>query len=91
MSSSNNTSSSPTSADLGKAIPSAIVATLLAVLQVALVVSGGFILAKFGYLDKKGQKVLNVLNLNLFTPALVFSKIALELTPSKVASLAIVP
>ena len=82
---------SPGDIDIKAVILPAITATLLAVLQVGLVVAGGYLVARLRYLDKKAQKVLNTLNLYLFTPALIFSKIALVLSLSKLIQLAIVP
>jgi len=49
------------------------------------------LLAKKGILDKKTQKQLNRVNVSLFTPCLLFSKVAFSLTPSKLKELWIIP
>ncbi|KAG6820066.1 hypothetical protein H0H93_005689 [Arthromyces matolae] len=51
----------------------------------------GYILARRGILDKKTQKQINHLNVSLFTPALLFSKVAFFLSPEKLGELWIVP
>ncbi|SCZ98535.1 BZ3500_MvSof-1268-A1-R1_Chr3-1g05448 [Microbotryum saponariae] len=51
----------------------------------------GWILAKKGIVDDKAKKILNKLNVSLFTPALLFSKVAFSLTPDKLADLIIIP
>ncbi|KAG6896369.1 hypothetical protein C0992_008738, partial [Termitomyces sp. T32_za158] len=72
-----------------------VVALLLTVfdsiLEVFLLCLAGYILAKQGILDKKTQKQINHLNVNLFTPALLFSKVAFFLSPEKLRELWIVP
>ncbi|SGY44110.1 BQ5605_C001g00117 [Microbotryum silenes-dioicae] len=50
-----------------------------------------WILAKKGIVDDKAKKILNKLNVSLFTPALLFSKVAFSLTPDKLADLIIIP
>ncbi|KNZ80086.1 hypothetical protein J132_07374 [Termitomyces sp. J132] len=61
------------------------------ILEVFLLCLAGYILAKQGILDKKTQKQINHLNVNLFTPALLFSKVAFFLSPEKLRELWIVP
>jgi len=51
----------------------------------------GYILAGRGILDKKTQKQINRLNVSLFTPALLFSKVAFFLSPEKLKELWIIP
>ncbi|KAH8832923.1 auxin efflux carrier [Flagelloscypha sp. PMI_526] len=61
------------------------------ILQVFLTCLAGFILAHSGILDKRTQRQLNKLNVSLFTPALLFSKVAFFLTPSKLKELWVIP
>ncbi|KAG7448870.1 uncharacterized protein BT62DRAFT_731641 [Guyanagaster necrorhizus] len=53
------------------------------ILEVFLLCWAGYILAGQGILDKKTQKQLNRLNVSLFTPALLFSKVAFFLSPGE--------
>ncbi|KAL5480961.1 hypothetical protein ACEPAI_9902 [Sanghuangporus weigelae] len=62
-----------------------------AILEVFLQCVAGYVLAKRGILDKKTQKQLNRLNVSLFTPALLFSKVAFSLTREKLRELWIIP
>ncbi|KAG6872496.1 hypothetical protein C0995_009358 [Termitomyces sp. Mi166 len=77
----------PTTRDISMpAANSTPVAALLltvfnSILEVFLLCLAGYILAKQGILDKKTQKQINHLNVNLFTPALLFSKVAFFLSP----------
>ena len=43
-----------------------------------------------GVLDKKMQGKMNKLNVSVFTPALLFSKVAFYLSPERMVELAIV-
>ncbi|KAK7463023.1 hypothetical protein VKT23_007605 [Stygiomarasmius scandens] len=61
------------------------------ILEVFLLCLAGYILAAKGILDKKTQKQLNRLNVSLFTPSLLFSKVAFFLSPAKLAELWIIP
>ncbi|KIM22301.1 hypothetical protein M408DRAFT_79252, partial [Serendipita vermifera MAFF 305830] len=61
------------------------------ILEVFILCFAGWILARRNLLDKKTQKKLNILNINLFTPALLFSKVAFFLSPSKLKELWIIP
>ncbi|KAG6909499.1 hypothetical protein DXG01_017221 [Tephrocybe rancida] len=61
------------------------------IFEVFLLCLAGYILASQGVLDKKTQKQINRLNVSLFTPALLFSKVAFFLTPEKLRELWIVP
>lgn len=80
-------------AAVGSSTPfgSLLVAVCSSILEVVLVCSAGYILAQRGILDKKTQKQLNRLNVNLLTPALLFSKVALYLTPEKLKELWVIP
>lgn len=61
------------------------------ILEVFLLCLAGYLLASRGTFDKKTQKQLNYLNVTLFTPALLFSKVAFFLSPAKLRELWIVP
>ncbi|KAF8591270.1 hypothetical protein K439DRAFT_1627001 [Ramaria rubella] len=61
------------------------------ILEVGLLCVAGYILAQKGILDKKTQKHINRLNVALFTPSLLFSKVAFSLTPEKLKELWIIP
>ncbi|KIY64554.1 auxin efflux carrier [Cylindrobasidium torrendii FP15055 ss-10] len=61
------------------------------ILEVFLLCLAGYILAGKGILDKKTQKQLNRLNVSLFTPSLLFSKVAFFLSPEKLRELWIIP
>ncbi|EJC99381.1 uncharacterized protein FOMMEDRAFT_170658 [Fomitiporia mediterranea MF3/22] len=62
-----------------------------AILEVFLLCLAGYILSRRGILDKKTQKQINRLNVSLFTPSLLFSKVAFSLTPAKLRELWIIP
>ncbi|KIM37148.1 hypothetical protein M413DRAFT_448659 [Hebeloma cylindrosporum] len=68
-----------------------LLAVFNSILEVFLLCAAGYILAKNGILDKKTQKQINRLNVSLFTPALLFSKVAFFLTPEKLKELWIIP
>ncbi|KIP06466.1 hypothetical protein PHLGIDRAFT_90850 [Phlebiopsis gigantea 11061_1 CR5-6] len=61
------------------------------ILEVFLLCVAGYILARKGVLDRPTQKQLNRLNVSLFTPSLLFSKVAFFLSPSKLRELWIIP
>ncbi|OCH86712.1 hypothetical protein OBBRIDRAFT_796929 [Obba rivulosa] len=61
------------------------------ILEVFLLCLAGYILARKGILDRKVQKSINRLNVSLFTPSLLFSKVAFFLSPAKLRELWIVP
>ncbi|KAL0959758.1 hypothetical protein HGRIS_011448 [Hohenbuehelia grisea] len=61
------------------------------IIEVFLLCLAGYILAGQGILDKKTQKQLNKLNVSLFTPCLLFSKVAFFLSPAKLRELWIIP
>lgn len=65
--------------------------TFQAVIQVVIVCSIGFFTAKSGILSKTAQKHINVLNVEIFTPALVFSKLAKSLSFTKLLEIIIIP
>ncbi|KAJ7830339.1 auxin efflux carrier [Mycena olivaceomarginata] len=61
------------------------------IFQVFLLCLAGYILAWRGILDKRTIKQVNRLNIALFTPSLLFSKVALFLTPEKLKELWVIP
>ncbi|ETI20672.1 hypothetical protein G647_07014 [Cladophialophora carrionii CBS 160.54] len=62
-----------------------------AVLEVVCVSLPGYIVARQGMFDAEAQKMMANLNVMLFTPCLIFTKLASQLTAEKLADLAIIP
>lgn len=62
-----------------------------AVLEVVCVSLPGYIVARQGMFDAESQKFLANINVMLFTPCLIFIKLASQLTAEKLADLAIIP
>ena len=62
-----------------------------AVLEVVCVSLPGYIVARQGMFDADMQKFVANLNVALFTPCLIFTKLASQLTASKLAELAVIP
>ncbi|KEY65236.1 hypothetical protein S7711_08774 [Stachybotrys chartarum IBT 7711] len=62
-----------------------------AVLEVVCVSLPGYIVARLGYFDADKQKFLANLNVMLFTPCLIFTKLASQLNAEKLSDLAIIP
>lgn len=65
--------------------------TFSSIFQLILVCSIGYLMAHIGVLDKRMQGKMNKLNVSVFTPALLFSKVAFYLSPERLIELAIVP
>lgn len=65
--------------------------TFEAVLQVVIICIAGFLAAKTGLLNTNGQKVISALNVDLFTPCLVFSKLAPSLSFKKMIDIIVIP
>lgn len=61
------------------------------VMQVVIISFAGFWSARSGLLPKKAQKAISALNVDLFTPALIFSKLARSLSMAKILEIAIIP
>ncbi|EGO03932.1 hypothetical protein SERLA73DRAFT_69744 [Serpula lacrymans var. lacrymans S7.3] len=61
------------------------------ILEVFLLCLAGYVLAWKGILDKRVQKALNRMNISLFTPSLLFVKVAFFLSPGKLRELWIIP
>ncbi|KAI2153225.1 hypothetical protein LOZ23_006772 [Ophidiomyces ophidiicola] len=62
-----------------------------AVLEVVFVSLPGYIVARMGMFDADAQKFVANLNVMLFTPCLIFTKLASQLTAAKLAELAVIP
>lgn len=62
-----------------------------AVLEVVCVSLPGYVIARMGQFDADSQKFLANLNTQLFTPCLIFTKLASQLTAEKLADLAVIP
>ncbi|PNS18252.1 hypothetical protein CAC42_7621 [Sphaceloma murrayae] len=62
-----------------------------AVLEVVCVSLPGYIVARQGMFDANAQKFVAQLNVQLFTPCLVFSKLASQLNAGKLADLIVIP
>ena len=75
----------------GAPILGLIKVTASSILEVVILSSVGFILARRGIIDKRTQTKINKLNVSFFTPALLFSKVAFTLNPARLAELIIVP
>ncbi|KAK4046088.1 hypothetical protein OIV83_006368 [Microbotryomycetes sp. JL201] len=72
-------------------LPALVLVVVESILEVFFLCATGWYLAKRGIVDDKAKKTLNKLNVSLFTPALLFSKVAFSLTPEKLADLYIIP
>ncbi|PSR93985.1 auxin efflux carrier superfamily [Coniella lustricola] len=62
-----------------------------AVMQVVCVSLPGYIIARLGHFDAEKQKFLANLNVMLFTPCLIFTKLASQLSADKLLELAVIP
>lgn len=65
--------------------------TFQSVLQVVIISFAGFWCAYTGLLPKQGQKIVSLLNVDLFTPCLIFSKLAKSLSVAKIMEISIIP
>lgn len=80
--------------DTGEGHPSLFHLTLLvfeAVMEVVCVSLPGYVVARCGMFNTEHQKFVANLNVSLFTPCLIFTKLASQLTLSKIAELAVIP
>ncbi|EEH09674.1 auxin efflux carrier superfamily [Histoplasma capsulatum G186AR] len=84
-----NTAASPQAAQ--PPLPRLVILVLSAVLEIVCVSLPGYILARMGRFDAEAQKFVANLNVALFTPCLVFTKLASQLTAGKLTDLAIIP
>ncbi|KAF4634533.1 hypothetical protein G7Y89_g3558 [Cudoniella acicularis] len=62
-----------------------------AVMEVVCVSLPGYIVARQGMFDAENQKFVANLNVALFTPCLIFTKLASQLTADKLVELAVIP
>ncbi|KAI1841606.1 hypothetical protein JX265_012500 [Neoarthrinium moseri] len=62
-----------------------------AVMEVVCVALPGYIIARMGHFDAEKQKFLANLNVQIFTPCLIFTKLASQLNASKLVELAVIP
>ncbi|KAF3768612.1 hypothetical protein M406DRAFT_98688 [Cryphonectria parasitica EP155] len=62
-----------------------------AVMQVVCVSLPGYIIARLGHFDADKQKFLANLNVMLFTPCLIFTKLASQLNADKLLELGVIP
>ncbi|GAA6059616.1 hypothetical protein JCM10212_005115 [Sporobolomyces blumeae] len=72
-------------------LPAILLVVIESILEVFFLCLVGFILARRGTVDATAKKTLNKLNTALFTPCLLFNKVAFSLTPSTLAELYIIP
>lgn len=72
-------------------IPHLALLVFEAVLEVVCVSLPGYIIARMGMFDAEAQKFVANLNVMLFTPCLIFTKLASQLTAGKLADLAVIP
>ncbi|EFR04117.1 auxin Efflux Carrier superfamily protein [Nannizzia gypsea CBS 118893] len=72
-------------------IPHLALLVFEAVLEVVCVSLPGYIIARMGMFDAESQKFVANLNVMLFTPCLIFTKLASQLTAGKLADLAVIP
>ncbi|TIA93187.1 hypothetical protein E3P99_00323 [Wallemia hederae] len=68
-----------------------LVAVFNSVIEVIVLCLCGYFLATRKIIDKPATRLLNKLNIDLFTPALLFSKVAFSLSPAKLRELHIIP
>ncbi|KAF8490949.1 auxin efflux carrier [Russula emetica] len=61
------------------------------IIQVVLVCCAGYFLTLRGILDKTTQRQLNAINVNFFTPCLLFSRVAFSLSADEFKELWIIP
>ncbi|KAL5611389.1 hypothetical protein BROUX41_000997 [Berkeleyomyces rouxiae] len=68
-----------------------VVLVMSAVMEVVCVSLPGYIIARMGHFDAEQQKFLANLNMMLFTPCLIFNKLASQLNAEKLIDLSIIP
>ncbi|KAG5976548.1 hypothetical protein E4U55_007287 [Claviceps digitariae] len=79
------------SPDSRPSLPHLCLLVFEAVLEVVCVSLPGYIIARLGHFDADKQKFLANLNVMLFTPCLIFTKLASQLNAEKLSELAIIP
>lgn len=65
--------------------------TFQATVQVIFICLAGYTCARCGWLNPVSQKNISLLNVNLFTPALIFSKLAPSLSLKKIVEISVIP
>lgn len=65
--------------------------TFEAVMQAVIICFAGYVVARTGLLTAAGQKVISQINVDLFTPCLVFTKLASSLSINKLDDILIIP
>ncbi|POY75757.1 hypothetical protein BMF94_1167 [Rhodotorula taiwanensis] len=86
-----NAQSAPKGPEQANPLPTLIGVVVESIVEVAILCAVGWYLAKRGIVDAKAKKTLNKINTSLFTPCLLFNKVAFSLTPDKLAELYIIP
>lgn len=77
--------------DAHPSLPHLVLLVFEAVMEVVCVALPGYIIARLGHFDAEKQKFLANLNIQLFTPCLIFTKLASQLNADKLADLGIIP
>ncbi|PCH38379.1 hypothetical protein WOLCODRAFT_88050 [Wolfiporia cocos MD-104 SS10] len=72
-------------------IVSLLKTVLESIAEVFVLCLAGYVLARRGVLDRNAQKLINRVNVSLFTPSLLFSKVAFFLSPAKLRELWVIP
>jgi len=70
---------------------SILLTVITSIVQIAIFCIAGYIAAIRGIIGTNCRRQLTRLNIGLFTPALVFGKVAFFLTPEKLAGLWVIP
>jgi len=65
--------------------------TFQAIVQVIIVCLAGFWSSKIGLLNKDGEKLISILNVYIFTPSLIFTKLSKSLSITKLIEIIIIP
>ncbi|KAG6369525.1 membrane transport protein-domain-containing protein [Boletus reticuloceps] len=76
---------------MGVPIQDILFTVFQSIFEVFLLCLAGFTLSAKGIVDKPTSKALNHINIALFTPSLLFSKVAFFLTPAKLRQLWVIP
>ncbi|KAJ4420204.1 hypothetical protein N0V85_000689 [Neurospora sp. IMI 360204] len=77
--------------DSHPSLPHLVLLVFGAVLEVVCVSLPGYIIARLGHFDAEKQKFLANLNVMLFTPCLIFTKLASQLNADKLIELGVIP
>ncbi|ODA83267.1 hypothetical protein RJ55_01779 [Drechmeria coniospora] len=77
--------------DASSSLPHLCLLVFEAVLEVVCVSLPGYIIARLGHFDAEKQRFLANLNVMLFTPCLIFTKLASQLNAETLSDLAIIP